>query len=88
MGTHCADHVTPLYQQKLALTSPTKAMEFQCAYVGRNYSNLIVMHGMENVKNSIRCVKCDFEISVFKQNRDSPCEFTAISNNMTCTSMS
>ena len=23
MGTRCADHVTPLYQQKLALTSPT-----------------------------------------------------------------
>ena len=41
MGTRCADHVTPLYPQKLALTSPTgggrsvgivrvrtKAMEF------------------------------------------------------------
>ena len=23
MGTRCADHVTPLYAQKLALTSPT-----------------------------------------------------------------
>ena len=23
VGTRCADHVTPLYQQKLALTSPT-----------------------------------------------------------------
>ena len=23
MGTRCADHVTPLYRQKLALTSPT-----------------------------------------------------------------
>jgi hypothetical protein len=23
VGIHCADHVTPLYQQKLALTSPT-----------------------------------------------------------------
>ena len=23
MGTRCADHVTPLYLQKLALTSPT-----------------------------------------------------------------
>ena len=23
MGTPCADHVTPLYPQKLALTSPT-----------------------------------------------------------------
>jgi len=41
VGTRCADHVTPLYPQKLALTSPpgggrsvgivrsqTKAMEF------------------------------------------------------------
>jgi hypothetical protein len=41
VGTHCADHVTPLYPQNLALTSPTgggrsvgivrsrtKAMEF------------------------------------------------------------
>jgi hypothetical protein len=23
VGTRCADHMTPLYQQKLALTSPT-----------------------------------------------------------------
>jgi len=23
VGTRCADHVTPLYRQKLALTSPT-----------------------------------------------------------------
>ena len=43
MGTRCADHVTPLYPQKLALTSPTgggrsvgivrvqtKATEFVC----------------------------------------------------------
>ena len=43
VGTRCADHVTPLYPQKLALTSPTggsrtvsivrvwtKAMEFVC----------------------------------------------------------
>jgi len=43
VGTRCADHVTPLYPQKLALTSPTgggrsvgivrvrtKATEFVC----------------------------------------------------------
>jgi len=24
VGTRCADHVTPLYPQKLALTSPTR----------------------------------------------------------------
>jgi hypothetical protein len=46
MGIHCADHVTPLYPQKLALTSPTgdgrsvgivrsqtKAMEFSFSLV-------------------------------------------------------
>ena len=46
MGTRCADHVTPLYPQKLALTSPTgggrsvgivrsrtSATEFVCLFV-------------------------------------------------------
>ena len=46
VGTRCADHVTPLYTQKLALTSPTgggryvgivrvrtKATEFSLVYV-------------------------------------------------------
>ena len=46
MGTRCADHVTPLYPQKLALTSPTgggrsvgivrlrtKATEFSYIYI-------------------------------------------------------
>jgi hypothetical protein len=46
VGTHCTDHVTPLYPQKLALTSPTsggrsvgivrspaKAMEFSLVAV-------------------------------------------------------
>ena len=46
VGTRCADHVTPLYPQKLALTSPTgggrsvgivrvriKATEFVCLFV-------------------------------------------------------
>ena len=46
MGTRCADHVTPLYPQKLTLTSPngggrsvgivgvrTKATEFVCLFV-------------------------------------------------------
>ena len=45
MGTHCADHVTPFYPQKLAITSPTgggrsvgivcsrtKATEFSLVY--------------------------------------------------------
>ena len=45
VGTRCADHVTPLYPQKLALTSPTgggrsvgifhvrtKATEFVCLF--------------------------------------------------------
>jgi len=46
VGTRCADHVTPLYPQKLALTSPTgggrsvgivrvrtKATEFVCCFL-------------------------------------------------------
>jgi len=46
VGTRCADHVTPLYPQKLALTSPTgggrsvgivrmrtKATEFSLVYI-------------------------------------------------------
>jgi len=49
VGTRCADHVTPLYPQKLALTSPTgggrsvgivrvrtKATELFCLYVPVN----------------------------------------------------
>ena len=51
MGTRCADHVTPLYPQKLALTSPTgggrsvgivrvrtKAREFSFSLVGRYFN--------------------------------------------------
>ena len=47
VGTRCADHVTPLYPQKLALTSPTgggrsvsivrvrtKATEFSFSFLG------------------------------------------------------
>jgi len=46
VGTRCADHVTPLYPQKLALTSPTgggrsvgivrvrtKATVFNCVFI-------------------------------------------------------
>ena len=53
--TRCADHVTPLYPQKLALTSPTgggrsvgivrsrtKATEFSLVYT--------TMHGSMNIK--------------------------------------
>ena len=49
VGTRCADHVTPLYPQKLALTSPTggdrsvgivrvrtKATEFSLVYAPHN----------------------------------------------------
>ena len=51
MGNRCADHVTPLYPQKLALTSPTgggrsvgtvcvrtKATEFSSLYTLRFFS--------------------------------------------------
>ena len=54
MGTRCADHVTPLYPQKLALTSPigggrsvgivrsrTKATEFSLSYIRISTTSLI-----------------------------------------------
>jgi len=50
VGTRCADHVTPLYPQKLALTSPTgggrsvgivrvrtKATEFVFFYISNEF---------------------------------------------------
>ena len=55
MGTRCADHVTPLYPQKLALTSPTdggrsvgivrvrtKATEFSFSFMVRVYAALVL----------------------------------------------
>ena len=57
VGTRCADHVTPLYPQKLALTSPTgggrsvgivrvrtKAKEFSSAAVQYRGSEGLVGH--------------------------------------------
>ena len=59
VGTRCADHVTPLYPQKLALNSPTgggrsvgivrvrtKAMEFSFSlvYISKNVSNIFSIH--------------------------------------------
>jgi len=51
VGTRCSDHVTPLYPQKLALTSPngggrsvgivrvrTKATEFSFSLVNRHFN--------------------------------------------------
>ena len=35
VGTRCADHVTPLYPQKLALTSPTGGGRSVCRYSSR-----------------------------------------------------
>jgi hypothetical protein len=56
VGTRCADHVTPLYPQKLSLTSPTgggrsvgivlsrtKAMEFSLVFCIPNYLTLFVL---------------------------------------------
>jgi len=58
VGTRCADHMTPLYPQKLALTSPTgggrsvgivrlrtKATEFVCLFVS-NLSRPPVVGGI------------------------------------------
>ena len=60
MGTRCADHVTPLYAQKLALTSTTgggrsvgivrmrtKATEFVC---------LFCMYVCMNVVRTLICI--------------------------------
>ena len=57
MGTRCADHVTPLYPQKLELTSPTgggrsvgivrvrtKATEFSLGDRYANYVHTINLH--------------------------------------------
>ena len=54
MGTRCANHVTPLYPQKLALTSPTgggrsvgivrvrtKATEFSFSFIVSKIRDLI-----------------------------------------------
>jgi len=60
VGTRCADHVTPLYPQKLALHSPTgggrsvgivrvrtKATEFSFSFIIYNY---ITMYGAKTIK--------------------------------------
>jgi len=60
VGTRCADHVTPLYPQKVALTSPTgggrsfgivrvrtKATEFSFSF---SFSMLNGMHCVRNVR--------------------------------------
>jgi len=62
VGTRCADHVTPLYPQKLALTSPTggsrsvgivrvrtKAMEFSFSWTIKRL--ILLTHGV-TMKNS------------------------------------
>ena len=61
MGIRCADHVTPLYQQKLALTSPTgggrsvcivrsrtKAKELEL-YINYNFVLLSLDHPMNMI---------------------------------------
>ena len=68
MGTRCADHVTPLYPQKLALTSPTgggrsvgivrvrtKATEFSLVVLltGINYYIIAIHNGMTHIKNNL-----------------------------------
>ena len=55
VGSRCADHVTPLYPQKLALTSPTgggrsvgivrvrtRATEFVCLFLGKQIQELSI----------------------------------------------
>ena len=65
VGTRCADHVTPLYPQKLALTSPTgggrsvgivrvrtKATEFYC------FSSVTMVRVRLNVPLYVHCLSC------------------------------
>jgi len=68
VGTRCANHVTPLYQQNLALTSPTgggrsvgmvrsrtKATEFSLVYE-RNIANNFtkIHHGSAYITSNIQ----------------------------------
>ena len=66
VGTRCADHVTPLYPQKLALTSltgggrsvgivrvRTKATEFSWFY----YKNFVTMQSQLNIKIHLLLLK-------------------------------
>jgi len=67
VGTCCADHVTPLYPQNLALTSPTgggrsvgivrvrtKATEFVSLFVATNTSELIKFYIRFHMPNNER----------------------------------
>ena len=78
MGTRCADHVTPLYPQKLALTSPTsggrsvgivrsrtKATEFSLVYLCHPLvlsSPTLMMHGHMNLKYICVDLTCDVNL--------------------------
>ena len=66
MGIRCADHVTPLYPQKLALTSPTgggrfvgivrlrtKATELSLLFI-MIYIHVIIIHNTFTVLNEIK----------------------------------
>ena len=72
MGTCCADHVTPLYPQKLALTSPTgggrsvgivrsrtKATEFSLVYIyiiSTNIPPIIIINRIHEHQNLLSLV--------------------------------
>ena len=72
MGTRCADHVTPLYPQKLALTSPTggggrsvgivrvrtKATEFKNVNIGE-YKFISKAQNFNKSSNAIKIRKRD-----------------------------
>jgi len=70
VGTRCADHVTPLYPQKLALTAPTgggrsvgivrvrtKATEFSCLYV--SHREQVLFPSTELTDWSFSCKLCE-----------------------------
>ena len=68
VGIRCADHVTPLYPQKLALTSPTgggrsvgivrsrtKATEFSFRSLDGRFKILVVLH---SAQCRVHCALC------------------------------
>jgi len=71
VGTRCADHVTPLYPQKLALTSPTGGGRSVCIVRSRTkameFSFLVLLY-IKNLK--LFCSFCTFFWPSFRPKSD------------------
>ena len=63
VGTRYADHVTPLYPQKLALTSPTGGGRSVSIVRARTKATeFIVLFSLVNIRQNIRTAKLNCEI--------------------------